>query len=106
MARAKRIDQASESDWSFLDDPLVMEGLEQAAGKARNTYGESFEDCLQDALLWTSVRPEMVASWVERGDVRRVRADAYRGLSRAYGARSRKSPPTLSYEAVYREGEP
>lgn len=104
--RPKKADTATEADWSFLDEPLIIEGIAQAVAKLVRVYWLEFDDVSQDACLWVSVRPQMVSMWLEKGDVRRVRADIYSALSKANARAAKHNPFPVPYEEVFVEGEP
>jgi hypothetical protein len=63
VANPKRSDAAylEDCDWSFVDRPEVMKGLDKVARLAGDWYGFDYDDVRQDLCLWLGVRPEVQA---------------------------------------------
>lgn len=75
MSNPRKVDIATEADWSFYENRAVR----VAAGRAARAVAGKFpgvtdlSDLEQDALLFLAVRPEMVAACI---------ADDAKGMSR------------------------
>jgi hypothetical protein len=65
MSSPRKVDIATEADWSFMADRAVMAALESAAHKAARLFEGvvEYEDAYQDAVLWLAVRPGEVAKY-------------------------------------------
>lgn len=61
MANPRRSDTATTADWSFVDRPEVMKGLDKVAQLAGEWEGFDADDVRQDLYLWLGVRPEVQA---------------------------------------------
>ena len=70
MSNPRKVDVATEADWSFMDNPAVMAALESAARKAAREFDGvvEYEDAYQDAVLWLAVRPDEVDKYSNRED--------------------------------------
>ena len=100
MSRLK-VDLATEADWSFYDIPEAVEALECAAGWVAHKGELEYDDCLQDALLWASVRPGVIErhGLGETWDL--LSHDCYSGLSRAKKTEAKRWMATESYEEQF-----
>lgn len=59
---SRKVDTATEADWSFVEDSVVMRAVKWAAVKAARQFElVEYDDAEQDALLFLAVRPEWVA---------------------------------------------
>ena len=69
MSNQRKVDVATEADWSFMDNSDVMAALESAARKAARVFDGvvEYEDAYQDAVLWLAVRPDEVAKYGDDG---------------------------------------
>lgn len=67
MSRSK-VATATEADWSFTTDEVLMASVRWAAAKAARQFElVEFDDAYQDALLCLAVRPEWVAGARAKG---------------------------------------
>ena len=95
MSNPRKVDIATEADWSFMDNPDVMAALESAARKAARQFDGvvEYEDAYQDAVLWLAVRPGEVDKYCDREDgmkslgqniyANALRSDAMRQVTRS-----------------------
>jgi len=68
MSNPRKVDIATEADWSFIDNPDVMAALESAARKAAREFDGvvEYEDAYQDAALWLAVHLDEVDKYRDR----------------------------------------
>ena len=97
MANKRKIDTATEADWSFYGDEYVMGAVRTAARKASDQFESvEYEDAEQDALLYLAIRPERVKRAHAEKDYRQLAQDIYtRGLRDAAVAESDIEPRGL-----------
>lgn len=90
MSMASKVETATleDADWSFTSSPAVMKCIRNAAIKASREFEMvEFEDAQQDALLWLSVRPEMVAKAHKSEDYTQLTQDIYTNALRVPAVR-------------------
>ena len=70
MSNPRKVDVATEADWSFMNNPDVMAALESAARKAARQFDGvvEYEDAYQDAVPWLAVHPDEVDKYRDRED--------------------------------------
>jgi len=75
VSNPRKVDVATEADWSFYENDAVVAAASQAAHSVASKFIDiaEFDDLEQDALLFLAVRPEMVADCI---------ADDTKGMSR------------------------
>lgn len=91
-----------DADWTFVGMPEVMEAVDRAARKAVSRFDQvEYDDAHQDALLWLSVRPALVARARREQDFRSLAQTIYvNGLRDSAIAESDRQNITLSREAL------
>lgn len=64
MSNPRKVDIATEADWSFMDNPEVVKCAAHAAHAVARKYEGVVEeeDLQQDALLYLAVSPGMIAA--------------------------------------------
>ena len=103
MSNPRKVDIATEADWSFYENSDVR----VAAGRAARAVAGKFSgtadvsDLEQDALLFLAVRPEMVATYVADGDggMKAIQWRAYRYLYERAEREAVRSNRTVSTDA-------
>lgn len=98
---------ATSADWSFVDDKQFMKCIKNAAIKAANEFEMvEFDDAEHDALLWLSVRPEMVAKAEKSGDYTQLTQDIYTNALRVPAVReANRHKVTVDYDTAFGEEE-
>lgn len=69
MSSVSKVNKATsnDTDWTFVGDLLVMDAVERAVRYGSNVFSDSeAEDLRQDALLFLSVRPELIDDYRTR----------------------------------------
>lgn len=61
MGPERKVIAATEADWSFLEDVKLTSALRSAARATAGLYGMEEDDLYQEAILYVSVSPELVA---------------------------------------------
>lgn len=102
MSRQK-VHTATKADWTFFNDMLAVEAVYSAARRIAYQYDLDLEDCEQDALLWSSVRPELVNGHAEAGRYSQLSQDVYTNMSQVRATASRNAPVIYSYEEEFEE---
>ena len=70
MSNPRKVDIATEADWSFMDNPDVVRTASHAAHAIARKYEGVVEeeDLQQEALLYLAVRPDMIAAHLADSD--------------------------------------
>lgn len=83
----RKVDTAEAADWSFTENPVVMEAVEWAVNRVRRNFPfADLDDARQESYLWLAVRPSMIRTIIERfgeeGATRRIALQVYSGALR------------------------
>lgn len=104
MSNPRKVDIATEADWSFMDEPAVMTALKGAARKAAREFNGvvEYEDAYQDAVLWLAVRPGEVDKYRDReGGMKSLSQNIYANALRPDAVRQATvSNRTVSSESL------
>lgn len=102
MSTASKVSTATEADWSWMADDKAKAAVEQAARKLAREFEAvvELEDARQDAALWLSVRPAMIAKARETGDYSQLYQDIYGNLRKPALRASGIHERTVSRDAL------
>lgn len=100
MANPRKVDVATEADWSFYEDRRAVTAIERAARKAAREFEHvELVDAIQDACLWLGVRPAFFKKAVETDDWAQLQQDIYtNALRKPAVAESNRRARTMSKE--------
>jgi len=101
----RKVDEATEADWTFHEDRRAVHCVESAARRAAREFeAVEYTDAVQDALLWLAVRPDFYAKAVATDDWRQLGQDIYsNALRKPAVADSNKRALTVSRERLEEE---
>lgn len=101
----KKVDIATEADWSFHQDRRAVNAVETAARRAAREFeAVEYADAVQNALLWLAVRPERYDRAVALDEWRELGQDIYANALRPAAVdESNKRRVTTSRERLEEE---
>ena len=104
MSNPRKVDVATEADWSFYENDAVVAAASQAAHSVASKFIDiaEFDDLEQDALLFLAVRPEMVATYVADtdGGMKALQWRVYRYLYEEAEREAVRSNRTVSVDSM------
>lgn len=99
----QKVHTATEWDWTFANTDEAYEAVIEAGRRVAMRYSLDISDCQQDALLWSAVRPKVMAKHIESEDYVQLTQDCYSGLSQVRARQFKNKPVEVSYEVHFRE---
>ena len=99
----QKIHTVTEADWSFTEDHEAYGAVLEAGRRVASRYSLDVDDCQQDALMWASVRPKVMAKHITAENYTQLTQDCYSGLSQVRGRQLKKRPVEVSYEELFGE---
>ena len=104
MSNPRKVDIATEADWSFMDNPDVVRSVSHAAHAIARKYEGVVEeeDLSQEALLYLAVSPDMIAAHLADPDkgINYVDWDLRSYLDHMVTPEVRRSNRTVSSESL------